>query len=367
MMRKLIRYAIIAILACAGWACGSDSEDGGKLELKSDRSQIVADGVETVSFTVTEDGVDVTAEAKIYQGTSAIAGHTFATTEVGKYRFTASYNGVLSNDVTVESVTPASYRKKALVTIWSSTNCVHCPKMARQLKNVWMTERPGQVVPLYFHTRLMVDDDDPFIVKDSDGLPLFAGQMASWFNCIGGLPKACVDADYTIDYLSGSSRLDIALNRQTQTGIAISSVINGQKLEVTVRTKGDADYANPAGLAVWLLENGRNEPQLDGDANGENQFVEYEYIHNYIVRAALCDDYTGILIPEAYRKAGQEYEYKYTYTIPADFVKENLQVVAYVYENVATTVSSSGHLVLNAQMAQAGSDSGYDYVNTTEK
>lgn len=359
-MEKFIRYFIAAALAFTGMACSSDdNKESGSLKLMADRNEIAADGVEKATFVVTKDGVDVTAQSEIYRGTSRLEGSSFSTTETGEFRFTAKYEGALSNDFIVKAITPASFKKKVLVPIWTSVNCQWCPLMARQLKNVWMKERPGQVVPMYYHMQIVQGDDDPFIVRDGNGKILFEGDMASWFNCIGGAPKACVDAEYTITYQNGSSRLDIALNRQAHTGIAMETSVSGQTLKVKVLTKGDVDYSVPTGLAVWLLESGRVEPQKDGEEIDEN------YVHDYIVRAALCDDYKGVMLDAAYCKAGQEYVYEYTYTIPADFVKENLQIVAYVYQNVEKTVSSSGHLVQNAQMVNAGSNIDYEYSNET--
>ena len=366
-IRQIIGYFIMAALPCLTVACGSDdTAKNGKLELKASAAQIVADGADYVTFTVLSGGQDVTSSAEIYKGTARLEGAKFTSDEEGTFRFTAKYQGALSNDVEVKVVAPAKYKKKVVLPVWSSVNCIWCPKMAEQLKNVWQAERPGQTVPMYFHSKLGADDDDPFIVLDKNG-KILEGNMAVWFNCIGGLPKAAIDAVTTINYTDGSDRLDIALQRPTYTGIAIETSLDGNTLKVKVRTKADQDYKYPAGLAIWLIENGLVSPQQKGEeVPGQDEpkvEVIEDYVHNYVVRAGLCEEYTGTAIPEASAKAGQEYTYETTYVIPAEYKKENLCVVAYVYQNVPKAVSQSQHQVENVQEVKAGKSIGYELTN----
>lgn len=359
-MKSIVRYFILAILPCFVMACGSDDPaSGGKLELKASAGQIVADGADYVTFTVLNGGQDVTASAEIYKGTTRLEGTKFTSAEEGAFRFTAKYQGVLSNDVEVKAVAPSAYKKKIMLPVWTSINCVYCPLMADQLKKVWQVQRPGQIVPVYFHMRVTANDDDPFIILDKNG-SILEGRVATWFNCIGGAPKASVDASYLITYLDGEDRLDIALKRPTHTGIAIETAVNGNTLKVKVRTRADKDYEYPAGLAVWLTESALVWEQKKAIEGSDEYEVIGDYVHDYVARAGLCDEYTGIAIPEAYMKAGKEYTYETTYQIPANFKKENLRVVAYVYQNVPKTVSQSQHLVENAQEVKAGESIGYE-------
>ncbi len=62
--------------------------------LTADKSEIKADGVDFVTFTVT-DGEDVTTKAKIFNLTAdtELEGNTFSTTEAGDYEFIAEYEG----------------------------------------------------------------------------------------------------------------------------------------------------------------------------------------------------------------------------------------------------------------------------------
>lgn len=358
MIKQFVQFFIAAAVSCAVVSCSGGTDSGGDLVLKASVAQIAADGLESVVFTVVDGTEDVTSGAKIYKGTAALESNTFTSTEIGEYKFTAKYNNNFSNELVVKVVPESSFKKKALLAVWTSTNCIHCPKMANQLKNNWLSARQGQIVVLYYHMMIGADDDDPFVVKDENGSVVFEGDMASWSDCIGGAPKAKLDAEYDVNYLHDASRFDLVLKRTPNTGIAIESGVNGNKLHVKVKTKADADYPYEPGLAIWLTEDGLASPQASVD--GE---ILYDYVHNYVVRASLCPNYIGITIPEEYRKAGKEYVYKTDYEIPAGFVTKNLRLVAYVYQNVPKTVSYSQHQIDNAQEVKVGESVGYELNN----
>lgn len=78
------------------------------LQLKADTSSIKANGNESVTFAVTADDENITAEGKIYRkdGDQAIPleSNTFATTQEGNYEFFAQYRNQTSNSVWVEAI-----------------------------------------------------------------------------------------------------------------------------------------------------------------------------------------------------------------------------------------------------------------------
>lgn len=74
------------------------------VELTADKLSIMADGEETVTFTVTADGEDVTAESEItfkIDG-NALEGNTFSTNVYGNFDFVAIYDGYYSNTLTIK-------------------------------------------------------------------------------------------------------------------------------------------------------------------------------------------------------------------------------------------------------------------------
>lgn len=78
------------------------------LELTADKNQLLGNGIETATFTITlingEDSEDVTNQAVISEkNLGEIEGNTFSidTEEGGTYTFTASFSGVTSNEVEI--------------------------------------------------------------------------------------------------------------------------------------------------------------------------------------------------------------------------------------------------------------------------
>ena len=73
-----------------------------KLVLSADREEIVADGKESVEFTVEADGVAVTFESQIFSGDDILLdGNVFTSLVPGEYVFHAIYEDAVSNEVTV--------------------------------------------------------------------------------------------------------------------------------------------------------------------------------------------------------------------------------------------------------------------------
>ena len=86
------------------------------VELTADKSEIVADTRDTVTFTVTVDGVDMTTECTItnlnYE--AAIEGNTFTSDVNGEFRFVATYDKWTSNEITITATVPEAPVEKKL-------------------------------------------------------------------------------------------------------------------------------------------------------------------------------------------------------------------------------------------------------------
>lgn len=88
------------------------------LILEADKESIVANGTDVVTFTVTLDGVDVTAESTIMSGMfdEALEGATFSTDAIGEYQFYALYGEYESNTFVVEAYADQPVQKSLTLT-----------------------------------------------------------------------------------------------------------------------------------------------------------------------------------------------------------------------------------------------------------
>lgn len=114
-MKHLIKFLFIALvpismlLSCGDNGGGEKPDDGKKVTLSADRTSIMADGYEEVILTVKYGSEDVTSSAKIKVNGEDFTGSKFTSTEIGRYRFVAEYNGKTSAQVLVlvtEAITP---------------------------------------------------------------------------------------------------------------------------------------------------------------------------------------------------------------------------------------------------------------------
>lgn len=88
------------------------------LILEADKESILANGTDVVTFTVTLDGVDVTAESTIMNGMfdEALEGATFSTDAIGEYQFYALYGEYESNTFVVEAYADQPVQKSLTLT-----------------------------------------------------------------------------------------------------------------------------------------------------------------------------------------------------------------------------------------------------------
>ena len=111
-MKKLFSLIALLSLAVGFTACEettSDTPDTKTVTLSANKSEIMADGVETVLFEATVNGVVTSNGVQIIclNDNSVLSASTFKTTAAGEYRFVAVCNGVKSNEVKVLATNPA--------------------------------------------------------------------------------------------------------------------------------------------------------------------------------------------------------------------------------------------------------------------
>lgn len=106
-MKKIQKFLLVAFVSTVPFVSCSKSDPGEQpndtpLVLTIDKPSIVNDGVDAVTFTVKQDGVDVTTKTSICatgEGGSCLLGHTFSSTTPGTY----SYYAYFAEDMTIKS------------------------------------------------------------------------------------------------------------------------------------------------------------------------------------------------------------------------------------------------------------------------
>ncbi len=109
-MQKLINLLFAAILSIGAMVSCNDGEEEnpkqGELTLSVNKSTIIANETDAVTFTVKFDGETITSGYTISLDGIEITDNIFSTSETGTYTFIAEYDGITSNEVTVTATTP---------------------------------------------------------------------------------------------------------------------------------------------------------------------------------------------------------------------------------------------------------------------
>ena len=71
------------------------------IELYASKTNMIADGIDAVTFTVKQDNNDVTSEAEIYVNGNKINGNIFTTTTAGNYIVYAKKSDLISNEISI--------------------------------------------------------------------------------------------------------------------------------------------------------------------------------------------------------------------------------------------------------------------------
>lgn len=71
------------------------------IELFASKTNIIADGIDAVTFTVKQDNIDVTSEVEIFVNGNKIDGNSFTTTTAGNYNVNAKKGELVSNELNI--------------------------------------------------------------------------------------------------------------------------------------------------------------------------------------------------------------------------------------------------------------------------
>ena len=379
-MNKISKYFAMVALAAASLLMGSchgQSDDelpeptdpktevpDGTLRIFADKTEIMADGNDLVTFTVMFGKEDVSEGKTLqlirtYEGKDTYMPYgvsTFSSVVPATYTFRAEYyhsgKYYTDNNVTV-TVKPASaggetksYAQNILGLQFTSTGCVNCPTLSTNLKAI-QAEMPGKMSVVSFHQN--------FNNVDAMTHPM----TAAYYKQIKrqGLPQFNANLIINDEYITISSYteiLDIISLVEEEypatCGVAVQSSrqVDGSADQLKVEVKVTSNTPAVHRYQIFLVEDGVMDVQ-------EGHGGLYE--HNNVLRATSSDNVYGDVLNEGVpMQVGVEVKAERTITIPAGCNVENMRVI------VAAFVSYDGgstYVVNNCAECKAGE--GVDY------
>lgn len=336
----------------------------GVLRIFADKTEIMADGNDLVTFTIMFGKEDVSTYKSLQlvrtcQGVETYmpySAHSFSTVVPGTYVFSAEYYNAgkyySENAVTVE-VKPTTeggdqqnYVQHTLGLQFTSVGCPSCPTLGENIKAV-QNSFPGRLIPVSFHQDFEMTD------------PMTHSSTATYYKLIKGqgLPQfnanLIVNSDYMAlaDYSSIVEILDrVEENYPATCGVAIeSSEVVGGSSAVKVKVKVTSNTPSAYRYQVFLVEDGISEYQAG---------ASMDYLHNNVVRAVASDSAYGNRLNEGVAfQVGVEVSAEKTIEIPVGCNLENMRVVAVA---LSSFDGGNSYVVNNCAECPLGESIDYD-------
>ncbi|MBQ2970332.1 MAG: Omp28-related outer membrane protein [Bacteroidaceae bacterium] len=297
-MKKFI-YSLFAFALLLGVT--SCNEEGKLLEgtpvLSTSADIFVADGEEELVITVKVGDVDVTEDATIYVDNKPMQGNVFTTTTAKNYKFYASYNGKLSNTVTVTAANPALYLElpedtqpdkfdgfhhKVLMTQATGTWCGWCPCMIRGIE---LFQESGANAANTVVVAVHSGDELSSEASEATVAALKAKNFPSAYFSLN--PEALVES-YTSASINAeniNAAAGMELMEEARVGITATSATSADKSVIAVRTAVKVGKPGSYRINVWLVEDAISAYQSSYWA----EFTQGVIDHNHVLRAASCE------------------------------------------------------------------------------
>lgn len=296
--------------------------------------------VATSARTLAEaEGVDVTGSTQIRCTTTGetLSSNSFTPSEAGSYDFIATYNGAISNrvSITVEAdnpdqpVTPGTgqtmnFERHMAVMEFTGAWCTWCPDGYSLLKLTLETYRYDErahIIALHDNT----SGEDPM------GLPL-TSTINNDFGPIS-YPGFVIDLRDAGEIGSNSAGIRDALRRSdndypAHCGIALQSDYDESARKGKITAKVYSNSEDIYRITLFILEDNIISPQKSGSTIVEN------YAHNHVVRKMLSSSYKGDRVGEL--GVGQEQSVEYDFTLPEQWVAENCSICALIIDGTST-------------------------------
>lgn len=322
-MRMIYKQKFLSVLSVlfALASCSGNVDDSGEgLVLVADKTEISADGKETVTFAVTMSGADVTADADIISVAdgSVLDGAVFSTGAPGNYGFYAEYQGEISETVTITASGEVSaFKRNYCIVEFTAQQCTFCPDGSDFLFGYFLPERMAgeTAVVLAFHSNSM--GEDIFYIDGTE-------EMRSHFGS-QDLPS------FVFDMRDAGSRGILSSAFQTSKteypahcALSLSSELSsdGKTAEVAVGLTSSVNSSYR--VALFVVED-RIQAGQDTPLGHED-----DYVHRDVVRSVVTGSWQGDNFGEL--ASGQEVTKEYTVQVDPSWNMDNVTVCAVAYD-----------------------------------
>ena len=321
-MGNFLKYFVIAAAAAVSlFSCQDPVEEVVEAEpvLQADKTSLMADGVDAVTFTVTLDGADVTSRSQISVDDVVISGNVFSTSEPGRYAVKAVCDGRESNTLVLEAseveAVESQFVKNVAVFEFTGAWCTFCPSGYSNMNFVISRNDAYKetVHIMAFHSagegidELAITETDKIMsdMKIGTGFPSFLTDLRTG----GGLSDGNAFR---------SSLVEAFGQYPSHCGVALESQIADGKIKV--KAKLHSEKTSSYRIAVFVVEDNVKYYQKDGSLTHDS------YNHRHVVRRIVSSSYKGDRLGDV--KAGEEVSKEYVTDVDSAWNADNVYIYA---------------------------------------
>ena len=283
-MRYIYSFILLTVWSILGISCVGQKEEvlQENVKLTANRDFVRIGQDEIVNFQVYFNGLDVTEESEIYMQSEnqdiLIDNASFAPQVAGHFLFYAKYKGVLTSIIEIQAISDdilpkGDFFRRTLITKFTATWCVNCPKMSDAIKTV-KKKNTNRIVDIAVH---YIDD-----LEVPDGK-----NLAKQFS-VSAIPVAVVNLDNESQTSVSSSTIlqnyvdKAQASEKAASGIKLNSYEENDFLNVEIETTmaADGEYR----LAVAIVQ---DEIQMAQTGAGS------DYVHHSVLKGMLQDNTDG--------------------------------------------------------------------------
>ncbi|HPH81296.1 MAG TPA: Omp28 family outer membrane lipoprotein [Flavobacteriales bacterium] len=225
--------------------------------------------------------------------------------------------------------------RKILIEDYTGHYCGNCPRAARTLTQIHDLYG-DKIVSLAAHV------SDQFAAPAGVHYPEdyrteTGNELDSYFgNSATGLPNGLINrkefnGQTIIQYTDWSSRATELLTLQPEAFMWITPSYNTSSriLNVSIKTKILQDIGEGLSIALYLTEDSIISAQKDYDQLPDN-LVE-NYVHRHMLRGSISGTWGNTLSAASSYITGEEYTTTGTFTLPAEWNDEHVEIIAVLY------------------------------------
>ena len=214
-------------------------------------------------------------------------------------------------------VKPAAVERCVLLEDFTGQRCVNCPMAADEIHKLQEQYGEDVVIAVSIHSGPLGFHTNPRFY----GLATDLGDAYYTHWNLEYQPVGLINRGAPTEYTAWGTLIRQELQKTAPVEISLDLEVEDQTLNIQSLVRG-VDGNSQGKLQVWIVEDNITAFQMMPDGTRNDN-----YVHSHVLRAAVNGDWgEDITVDEGYDTAKV-----YTFTLNDEWVKENLSVIAFVY------------------------------------